>query len=62
LRRVVPLPIVMSTFRQSRNRSIRTCVWLAGMPARLTATWRHARSFDGDYGKRFDREVAMAKL
>jgi transposase len=26
----------------------------------LWATWHHARSFDGDYGKRFDQECATA--
>jgi transposase len=25
----------------------------------LWATWHHARTFDGDYGKRFDQEIAM---
>ena len=26
----------------------------------LWATWHHARSFDGDYAKRFDQEIAMS--
>lgn len=29
--------------------------WLSAL-----GTWHHARSFDGDYGKRFDQDIAMS--
>ena len=38
----------------------KAAVGLANKIVRIVwATWHHARTFDGDYGKRFDQEIAM---
>ncbi|MBK6727663.1 MAG: hypothetical protein IPG63_10445 [Xanthomonadales bacterium] len=38
----------------------KAAVGLANKIVRIVwATWHHARSFDGDYAKRFDQEIAM---